>query len=310
MNDLPLQQNSKNNSPFPEVNPHHNALRQQVVECRGFSVQGFSISGLSSYLQVPELDLCFDMGECPLSAVPLNHVFLTHAHGDHSRCLMRHDSVRKMIGIEKPAAYYIPESIFQTACNWIKAEAIFEGVHEARFTLPHLFPVKSGEWMPMEYRPDLLYKAFPVKHSISSLGYTVALHKRKLKDEYIGLSQKEIIHLKESKIEITREVIEPKVTYIGDCIGDSLLEQAHIWDSQVLLLECTFMDSDEIAMARKKGHTHLTDIISALNTLGDKIQCEKIILKHFSMKYARKHILYMLDKHIPEAFRDRVVALI
>lgn len=310
MNDLPLQQNSKNNSPFPEANPHHNALRQQVVECQGFTVQGFSISGLSSYIQVPELDLCFDMGECPLSAVPLNHVFLTHAHGDHSRCLMRHDSVRKMIGIERPGAYYIPESIYQAACHWIKAEAMFEGVSETRFNLPHMLPVHSGEWTPMEYRPDLLYKAFPVKHSISSLGYTVALHKRKLLEEYIGLSQKEIIHLKESKVEITREVIEPKVTYIGDCIGDSLLEQSHIWDSQVLLLECTFLDADEIGMARKKGHTHLTDILNALNTLGDRIKCQKIILKHFSMKYARKHILYTLDKQIPEAFRDRVVALI
>lgn len=310
MNDLLHPQNSKSNSPFPEVNPHHNALRQISVECRGFNVSGFSISGLSSYIQVPELDLCFDMGECPLTAVPLNHVFLTHAHGDHSRCLMRHDSLRKMIGIERPAAYYIPEAIYPGACNWIKAEAMFEGVQESRFTLPHLIPVRTGEWLPMDYRPDLLFQAFPVKHSVHSLGFTVALHKRKLKDEYIGLDQKEIIRLKESKVEITREVIEPKVTYIADCIGDSLLEQDHIWNSEVLILECTFLDSDEISMARKKGHSHISDIVNALNTLGDRVRCDKIILKHFSMKYGRKHILGCLEKQIPEAFQERVIALL
>lgn len=310
MNDLPLPPNSKSNSPFPEVNPHHNALRQLGVECGGYNVQGFSVSGLSSYLQVPELDLCFDMGECPLSAVPLNHVFLTHAHGDHSRCLMRHDSLRKMIGIERPAAYYIPETIFAGACNWIRAEAMFEGVHESRFTLPHLIPVKACEWVPLEYRPDLLFKAFPVKHSVSSLGYTVALHKRKLRDEYIGLPAKEIIRLKESNVDITREVIEPKVTYIGDCIGESLLEQSHIWESETLILECTFLDSDELQMARKKGHTHLSEIVNALQTMGDRVKSRKIILKHFSMKYGRKHIQHTMERQIPQAFRDRVVALI
>lgn len=310
MNDLPLPQNSKNNLPFPEVNQHHNALRQIGIECRGFNVSGFSISGLSSYIQVPELDVCFDMGECPLTAIPLNHVFLTHAHGDHSRCLMRHDSLRKMIGIERPATYYIPEAIFAGACNWIKAEAMFEGVHESRFNMPHLIPVKSGDWVSLEYRPDLLFKAFPVKHSISSMGFTIAYHKRKLLDEYVGLSSKEIIRLKAENVEITREVIEPKITYIGDCLGDSLLDQSHIWNSEVLVLECTFLDSDEVAMARKKGHTHIQEIVHAMETLGDKIQSQKIILKHFSMKYGKKHIMNVLERQIPERFRDRVVALI
>jgi ribonuclease Z len=59
----------------------HNALEQVTMQCGQLSLAGFSISGLATYVQVPQLDLCFDMGECPLSAVPLRHVFLTHAHG-------------------------------------------------------------------------------------------------------------------------------------------------------------------------------------------------------------------------------------
>lgn len=310
MNYLPLQPSLKSSSPSPEVNSHHNALRQISVEADGFSIQGFSISGLSSYIQVPELDICFDMGECPLSAVPINHVFLTHAHGDHSRCMMRHDSLRKMIGIERPGAYYIPEAIYANACNWVRSEALFEGVSEARFTLPKLISVKSNEWLPLEYRPDLLFKAFPVRHSITSQGFTVALHKRKLKDEFIGLGQADIIRLKSEGVEITREVIEPKVTYIGDCVGESLLENEHIWDSETLILECTFLDAEEIVMARKKGHTHISEIVTALQTMGERVKCSTIILKHFSMKYGRKHIVNTLQRQIPEEFQDRVVALV
>jgi len=280
------------------------------VECSGYTISGFAISGLSSYIQIPELDLCFDMGECPLSAVSLNHVFLTHAHGDHSRCLMRHDSLRKMIGIERPAAYYIPEAIYANACQWVKSEAIFEGVSESRFTLPHLISTKSGEWLPMEYRPDLLFRAFPVRHSIPSQGFTVALHKRKLRDEFVGLASPEIIQLKRDGVDITREVIEPKVTYIADCIGDTLFDQAHIWDSETLIIESTFIENDELAMARKKGHTHLQEVVRALEEMGDQIKAKQIILKHFSMKYGRKHILNRLKTAIPEAFRDRVIAFI
>jgi len=307
---LPLQPISNDCLPSPEVNTHHNALRQVSLEWNGLHIQGFSISGLSSYLQFPELDLCFDMGECPLSAIPLNHVFLTHAHGDHSRCLMRHDSLRKMIGIEKPAAYYLPENIYANACNWVRAEALFEGVSEARFTLPNLIPVPPQQWLPFAYRPDLIYRSFPVRHSITSQGFTIAVHKRKLRDEFVGLKGPEIVELKRQNIDITREVIEPKVTYIGDCMGETLLEQDHIWDSEILVLECTFLDPDEQAMARKKGHTHIEEIRQALLAMGDRVKCQKIILKHFSMKYSKKHILYRIAHIIPPEFLPRVEALL
>ena len=48
----------------------------------------------------------------------------------------------------------------------------------------------------------------------------------------------------------------------------------------------------------------------ALNELDDEIKCEKIILSHFSMKYSERHIREMLDKAIPEKFKERIVAFI
>ena len=273
-------------------------------------VSGFSISGLATYLQIPELDFCIDMGECPLSATPINHVFLTHAHGDHARCLMRHHSLRKMMGVERDSVYYIPESISEGAKAWIKAEAMFEGVSETKFRYPQIVPVKAGQRIFLEYRKDLAIEAFEVKHSIPSMGATLYYYKKKLKDEFLGKSATEIIELRQKNVEITREVYEPLVSFTGDCLGESLLEHKDVFKSKVLITECTFLDEGEEQMAHQKGHTHISDIVKALNKLGDEVKCDKIILNHFSMKYAEKHIRDMIAKEIPEKFSEKVVALI
>ena len=273
-------------------------------------VSGFSISGLATYLQMPELDFGIDMGECPLSATPINHVFLTHAHGDHARCLMRHHSLRKMMGVERDSVYYIPESICEGAKAWIKAEAMFEGVSETKFRYPQIVPVKAGERMFLEYRKDLAIEAFEVKHSIPSMGATLYYYKKKLKEEFLGKSATEIIELRQKNVEITREVYEPLISFTGDCLGESLLENKDIFKSKVLITECTFLDEGEEQMAHQKGHTHISDIVKALNKLGDEVKCDKIILNHFSMKYAEKHIRDMIAQVIPAKFADKVVALL
>lgn len=288
----------------------HNALKQVHVETSCTSVSGFSISGLATYIQLPELDFCIDMGECPLTATSLNHVFLTHAHGDHGRCLMRHHSLRKMMGVERDSVYYLPQNILESAKGWIRAEALFEGVPEGKFRYPDLRPVNPGELQFLEHRKDLALEAFEVKHSIPAMGGTLYHYKKKLKDEFLGKPPEEIIQLRQKGVEITREVYDPLVSFMGDCLGESLLENSRVFQSRVLIAECTFLAPEDEAMSYKKGHTHINQIVNALETLGDKVQCEKIILAHFSMKYSEKYIRETIEKCIPEKFKDRVVAFI
>ena len=288
----------------------HNALKQVHLKAVCSSVQGFSISGLATYMQFPELDFCVDMGECPLSATPLDHVFLTHAHGDHARCLMRHHSLRKMMGVERDSVYYMPEFISENAKEWIKAEAIFEGVAETKFRYPEIEPVKAGNRQFLRYRKEIALEPFEVKHSIPAMGGTLYFYKKKLKDEFLGKTATEIIELRKNGVEITREVYEPLVSFMGDCLGESLLDNSHVFQSKVLITECTFLDEGEEAMSKKKGHSHLKDIVNALNELGDEIKCEKIILSHFSMKYSERHIRDALDKGIPDKFKEKIVAFV
>src|SRR5262245_4719639 len=121
-----------------------NALDAITLTAGRHTLSGFSVAGIATYLQVPDLDLCFDMGECPLSAVRLDHLFLTHAHGDHSRCLLRHHALRSMLGLTKPATYYLPSEIHAAFIELVRAEARFESVPEEEIEPPPLV-VLSGD---------------------------------------------------------------------------------------------------------------------------------------------------------------------
>src|SRR5262245_47670396 len=138
---------------------HHNALRQVTLRLDSLTIAGFSIAGLATYVQVPELDACFDLGECPLSALPLNHVFLTHAHGDHARCLPRHWQLRRMLGMVRNARYFLPESIRAAGEAWVRAEAGFEGVPEVEVTTPPFEGLQPGDVVQLG-RKDLRVRAF------------------------------------------------------------------------------------------------------------------------------------------------------
>jgi ribonuclease Z len=290
---------------------HLNALRQVRLELGNVSVVGFSISGLATYVQVPELDVCFDMGECPLSSLSINHVFLTHAHGDHARCLPRHWQLRRMLGNSRPAAYFLPEELRARCEGWIRAEAAFEGVPEEVVETPPLHGLApGGEPTALPHRRDLRVRAFPVRHRVPSLGYTILGHKRKLKPEYLGLAGLEIARLRRDGVEVQSEVLEPLVTFIGDCVEQTLFEEEHIWASPILLLEATFLEAGEEELAEKRAHTHLSGIARALEHFGERVQCRHIVLKHFSMRYRRDQIFELVKAGIPQRFQDRIRVLL
>ena len=99
---------------------------------------------------------------------------------------------------------------------------------------------------------------------------------------------------------------------MGDSLGENLLDPnlQSVWDSEILVTECTFLDDEEEEMAQKKGHTHISAIAEALQKYGDTMKCKHGVLNHFSMKYSAEHILETLQKKIPEEFQEKIIAFI
>ena len=287
----------------------HNALHQVTKRCGGLTLRGFSISGLATYLQVPELDLCFDMGECPLSALPLRHIFLTHAHGDHARCILRHRALRAMVGIAGEPTYFMPSAIADDFLALAKAEARFEGVPDDIYRAPTVTALDGDETLvPFPYRKGLWVRAFPVDHrGVPSLGYTIVERRQKLAPQYAHLAGAEIAALRKDGVDVSLTTDVPLLTFIGDCVASTLREASHIWQSRVLVLEATFVDPDDREMADAKGHTHLDEIGEVIGELGVDALPEHIVLKHFSMKVSREAIAAGITRAIPEFARDRIV---
>ena len=287
-----------------------NALKAIDFEVAKTRLSGFSVSGLATWMIAPELDVCFDMGECPLSAVPMNHVFLTHAHGDHSRCLMRHDALRRMIGITKESVYYIPQSICESAREWMRASAAFEGVRSRDIRLPQIVPLTHSPIgsapKPLAYRENLSVRAFKVDHGVPSLGYTLYDSRKKLKRQYHGVPGRELAELKRQGVTIEAPLHTPRLTFIGDCTAKTLWREHEIWESKVLVIEATFIGEGEERHARQRGHTHLSEIAKILDERADEIACEAIIIKHFSMKVKPLEAAEAALRMIPPSFHERV----
>ncbi len=278
-----------------------------TLDCSGLELQGFSIGGLATYLMVPEWKLCFDMGECPIEAVRLSHVFLTHSHGDHARGLLRHFSLRRMLNIP-PAEYHVPDFLVQPLQNLAQAWCDLEGHRNRPEYIPNFVPL--GKRDTIELNRQLRVSTFPVDHRVRSLGFTVQEIRKKLKPEFAGTPGHELGALKRQGVAIETETAHPRLTFIGDTTLKTLEKEPHCLDSDILVIETTFIMPDDVEMARPKGHLHLFELMDFLKADPDSCRFQHLVLKHFSMKYTHGQIEALVRRNTPDFLKDRVKILI
>lgn len=287
-----------------------NLHRPSVPVCLnlgGLEVQGFSISGLATWFLVPQWRLCFDMGDCPIEAVRMNHVFLTHAHGDHARLLLRHHSLRGMLNM-KPAEYFVPHELVAGVKGLTYAWADLEGYTRDPDFIPGLKGIASGG--EVELNPQLSVTAFAVDHTVLSLGYTVWERRKKLLPELVGLPGAEIAARKSAGLPTQCEQRIALLTFIGDSRLVTLEKESHVLRSRILVVESTFLMDEDRDMAEPKGHIHLAELFEFLSARKDDCGFEHLVLKHFSMKYSRQQIETRCAELVPDFLRERVRLLI
>src|SRR5436190_19190981 len=61
---------------------------------------GYSVACEESVVQVPELDVCFDIGLAPYFALTSNTIWITHGHMDHLAGLAYYLSQRDFQGMK------------------------------------------------------------------------------------------------------------------------------------------------------------------------------------------------------------------
>ncbi|CAD6247349.1 unnamed protein product [Miscanthus lutarioriparius] len=267
---------SSSSSPLTPASASATRLKaKHRMEIEGYPVDGVSIGGQETCVIFPTLSLAFDIGRCPQRAVSQEFLFVSHGHLDHIGGLPMYVATRGLFRLRPP-------TIFVPACLRDLVERLFE-VHRA---------IDQSE----------------LNHNLVPLeGYVIYSVKQKLKQEFVGLPGSEIKQLKLSGVEITNTVSTPEIAFTGDTTADFILDpdNADVLQAKILVVESTFLDdSISVQHAREYGHTHLSEIASQSDNLGNKA----ILLIHFSARYTTEEIDVAINR-LPPSFRSRVYAL-
>jgi len=264
-------------------------------------VQGYSIAGEETVVQVPELDVCFDIGRGPRFALTSPYLALTHGHMDHAAGLAYYFSQRHFQGMGTGTVLCSPplaEAIRRMMDAWVEIEA-----QRTPFKIVPMSPADGLE--ELEIKRGFYVRAFETIHTSPSLGFSIIEKRSKLKDEYAGLPQSKLVQLKEAGEQITYTLEVPQVTFTGDTAPGAHFTRPEVTRARVLITECTFMEAGHRDRARIGKHLHLSDIAKLL----PNVEAEAVVLTHLSRRTHLGQAKEALQKALSPEDRERVFLL-
>ncbi|MCP4249625.1 MAG: hypothetical protein GY778_21505 [bacterium] len=270
-------------------------IKKRVGE---LTLVGYSVAGVESVVAAPELNLCFDMGRAPTEMVSIDTVCITHGHMDHAAGLAYYHSQRAFIG-NPPGRVIVPLKLAQAFQALMAVWADIEGHHSPG----EIVGVEAGQDVPI--RRNLLVRPFTVNHGAAALGYSAIEVRNKLKPEYAGLSGPQLVELKKKGETIEHRLEVPLVTYCGDTALGAFLDEPHVCQAQVLIVECTFFDPDHVVRARAGRHLHVCDMPELMSHL----QSPHVVLTHVSQRTDMRVAKQMLADTLNESDLARTTFL-
>ena len=270
------------------------------LKCDDLTIEGNSVSGVSTYLRIGELDLIFDLGRCPISFIGTNHVFISHFHLDHYFGLPIYISQRWMAKIA-PGQIFVPADGVEQLSQILNQISRLECNSIWNYELT---PVQPGD--RIEFRNNLVAYVLPLSHRVTSVGYLVCEVRQKLKPEFHHLEGSEIAELRRCGVEVTQSIELPKVAYLGDTNTVPLDAYPLLARSPILICECTFIQSEDQQRAEETMHFCLDQLVEIIPAL----QNRHIVLTHFSRRYDEATIRKTIASHFTPADQDRLKLII
>lgn len=279
-------------------NPPPRRPQLGFVYVHPYRVQGISIAGEETFVQVPELGVCFDLGRAPRAMLSSDFVALSHGHMDHVAGLAYYFSQRHFQGMGTGTVLCHPAlaSPIKNVMNaWIELEA--------QRTPHQIIALEPDQEHPI--KNNIVLRAIATKHTVPSLGY-VAIEKRsKLREEFVGLAQPQLVELKAKGVEITKINEIPLVCFTGDTMWGDHFDRPDLLNAKVLITECTFMEPGHRDRADVGKHLHLEHIARLM----DKSNADAVILTHLSRRTHIAEARKMIDDAIPRKHHDRLLVL-
>jgi ribonuclease Z len=250
-------------------------------------VVGYSVAGEETVCQVPELNVCFDIGRCPHFALTSDIVCLTHAHMDHIAGLAYYLSQRYFQGM-KPGTVLLPRELEGPVDRLLRC---WRDV-ERQGTPYKLVPISAGE--THEVRRDFAIRALQTHHGGTSLGYALISVREKLKPELIGKPGPELAQMRKDGVEIQYRLEVPLVTFLGDTAMGPVFQHPDVVNAEVLITECTFFDPAHKSKAKAGRHLHVDALAEVLPTLNNK----HVVIAHVTRRTGLRRAKGILRKKL------------
>jgi ribonuclease Z len=252
-------------------------------------IVGRSLAGDATWFRIHPPGLAFDTGRGATQLAGARDVFLSHGHLDHvlgvpyilSQRSLHQDAYTRIVC---PAATAEPLAALIAAAERLdRASYRFE-----------LVPLEVGG--RIEVGRDLLIEAFATDHVVPSLGYHLVRRKRRLAAGLAGLSGPELVALRERGVETSDVVEERWLSYCGDT-GPAVFDLSpEVFDSRILMLECTFLGDAQRGNGDLYKHLHLEDI----ERVAGRFRNTAIVLHHLSRRHREQDLFAEVERRLPD----------
>jgi len=171
---------------------------------------GWSVAALRSNFIMKVARKSFDAGlPCPY---PIDEIYLTHGHCDHSASLFFYTLKNKNLRI------LVPREILEITDEKIQKDYhLTESVMKYGPARYSIIGVEGGDCIPTTFMGhNALIEIFNSHHSVPTVSYGISIEKKTLKEKYKGLGPAEMGLIARSGIEVSKKSFVPYFLYVGD----------------------------------------------------------------------------------------------
>jgi ribonuclease Z len=260
-----------------------------------FTIEGRSRAGHETWFRIRELGVALDIGRGPDQIVPMEHVFITHAHLDHAAGIPWYGAQRRLQQLGG-GTIYVPAEAAEDVRELLRVQERLTG-HE--FTT-EIRGMAAGD--EVRFGRTHMVRAHAAAHRVAARAWELFEIRHRLREEFAQLDREELLRLHRQGTRVDEPYTTPVLFYTGDTDRGILERCDEAFGAEVLMIECSFIDDGHQERAARYRHIHVDDIAD----FADRFRNELIVLTHFSRRYSRDQIRDGVRRRLPTSLHERI----